>query len=98
MGYFFLSPLFGVLYSYSFLTTRQNSNFDGFSVVKALVPESHRRWDNVVLRPFSQSLIVETKSLLYKFCTLVSATLQYNRVFHVFLYLLKPGTAVLAED
>ena len=37
---------------------------------------------NVVFRPFSQGLIIETKSLLYKFRALVSAALKYNRIFH----------------
>ena len=45
------------------------------------------RYD-VVLCPFSQGLIVETKSLLYEFCTLESATLQYYRILHVYRHLL----------
>ena len=45
----------------------------------------------------SQSLIVETKSLLYKFCTLVSATLQDNCIFHVSSYLLCFGSICTAR-
>jgi hypothetical protein len=71
------------------LTSRQDFTFNGFPVIKILVPEPHRGRHDVVLRPFPQGLVIETKPLLYKFRALVCATLQYNRIFHVFLYLLK---------
>ena len=59
-------------------TSRQYFTLNSFPVVKALVSQPHRGRHDVVLRPFSQGLIVETKPLLYKFCAIVSTTLQYN--------------------
>ena len=72
----------GGLFSNLVLTSRQYFAFNGFPVVKALVPETNRGRHDVVLRPFSQGLIIETEPLLYKFCTFVCAALQYNRIFH----------------
>src|SRR5262245_37556337 len=76
------------LFSALFLTSRQYSTLNGFRVVKTLVPQPHWGRYDVVFRPFPQGLVVETKPLLYKFCTFVCVTLQYNRVFHVSAYLL----------
>src|SRR5690348_10455542 len=71
------------------VTSRQYFAFNGFPVVEILVAETHRGRHDIVLRPFPQGLIVETKPLLYQFCTFVCAALQYNGIFHVFLDLLK---------
>jgi hypothetical protein len=60
------------------LASRQYFDFNGFPVIKVLVPEPHRGRHDVVFCPFSQGLVVETKPLLYKFRALVCATLQYN--------------------
>jgi hypothetical protein len=79
-------------------TSRQYFAFDGVPVIKALVPQPHWGWHDVVLCPFPQGLVVETKPLLYKFCAIVSATFQYNRVFHVSLYLLSIDTTYWSED
>jgi hypothetical protein len=65
----------GVSFCNLVLTSRQYFTFNGFPIIKALVPQPYWGRHDVVLRPFSQGLIVETKPLLYKFCALVSATL-----------------------
>jgi hypothetical protein len=60
------------------LTSRQYFTFNSFPIIKALVAQPYRGRHDLVLRPFSQGLIVETKPLLYKLCALVGATLQYD--------------------
>jgi hypothetical protein len=63
-------------------TCRQDLTFDRVAVVKAFVPEPHRRRDDVVLGHFAQRLGIETKLFLYKFCAVENAILQDDRVLH----------------